>query len=118
MVGRHFLINQHCFNGAANAGPAHFRIQHDIASHDRVRRRTDIDVANAVEMGDYQDPAFRLDTLDQAFAAARCNIEQVIHGQQPADCRPITGWDQLHSGFRQTGRFQALMQAPNGTLEE
>ena len=114
LVGRYFSINQQCFCRTANAGPAHFRIQHNVTSDGRVRRRADIDMANAIKMGDDRNPAFLLDTLDQAFAAARYNnIDRVIHGQQHADRRPVAGGDQLHRSFGQSSRFQALMQALN-----
>ena len=78
------LVDQKGFRRAADAEPAHLRVQDDIDGHRKVRTLVHIDVANPLQMGKHRYPRLGLYAPHKPFAAAgddhvNCSAEACQH---------------------------------------
>jgi hypothetical protein len=88
-------------------------VDHDGAGHGRIGGLVDIDVAQALEMGEDRHAGIGLNAGDEALAAARHDdIDRPTQtGQQFADRGAVADGDHLDCVSRQAGAFQPLCQA-------
>ncbi len=105
-------VDQQAFHGTADPRAAGFGVQHDLQRHGGVGCGTDIDMADAFEMGKDRHARLALDKPDKPLAAAwHDHVDMVGGGQHRRHGGTVTRWHKLDRGGRQARLLQARLQA-------
>ena len=105
-------VEQQALHRAADAGAPGLGVQHHLGRHRRVGGRTDIDVADAFEMGKDRHPRLALDEPDEALAAARHDhVDMLGHRQHLRHRGAVAHRHELDRVLRQPGLPQPERQA-------
>ena len=109
---RRSAIHEQGLSRAANAGPAHLGVEHDLLRHGEVGRRVHVDMADAFEMGEDRHPRLFLHARHEALAAARHDdVDSAAEAaEHQPDRLPVDGRHELDRRFRQTGFGERLGQ--------
>ena len=112
MRGENAAVDQQRLGRSANAGAAHFGVQHQRARFGEIGLRVHIGVADAFEMREHRHARFRLHARDQTSAAAR--HDQIDGAGEPGENHAHRGAidrrDHLNGCFRQTRFTQTFRQ--------
>ncbi|GJD59703.1 hypothetical protein IFDJLNFL_5634 [Methylobacterium dankookense] len=103
-------VDQQRLGGAADAGAAHLAVEEHGAGHVEIGLPVDVDVADAVEMGEDRDLRLALHPLHEAApAAGHDHVDAAVEaGEHGADRRAVAGRHDLDRVGGQPGGGEAL----------
>ena len=106
-------VDEQRLGGAAHADAAHLGVDGDPLRHVEIGGGMNIDVADALEMGEHRHARLHLDAADQALAAARHDhIDGAVEpGEHQPDGGAVAGRHHLDRFRRQAGLGQTLDEA-------
>ena len=106
-------MDEQGLGGAANSGAPHLGVDRELQRLVGIRRPVDIDMHDALEMGEHRDPRLALHPVDQALSAAgHDDVERAVQAAQHLADRLARGEGRARDrGLRQARGLEAVGEA-------